>query len=130
MFRIYKNIFVLIILVILFVQIDFFKKTYFTLTRSYENRMISSYEYCGQESIGFLDYVKNNFDINYQIPIKNFADSPNSSWYFSGFNKIDTNKIIFLNFTKDISTNSLIYKSQKYKILYKSQNCYFLEKYD
>ena len=54
----YKFFVILILTLILFKQIDFFKKVYFTLTRSYDSRLVSSYKFCGKESIGFLSYIK------------------------------------------------------------------------
>ena len=95
----YKIIIVLIALLITLKQIDFFKKLYFTLTRSYETRLIKEYEFCGSESIGFLNEVKKKFNINYRIPIINYDISPKSDWYFNNLKNIKTNKVIFLNYT-------------------------------
>lgn len=135
-----KQIFIIIIVLTLFLilvkQIDFFKKFYFTFTRSYESRLISSYEYCGHESIGFLADVKKKFNINYDLPIINYGNAPDSSWYFSNLQNKKTNKIIFLNYTltnKNFnynSKNSYSHRLEDYKILYKKNNCYLLEKND
>ena len=77
-FEIKKNLFKIILISIIFIillkQIDFFKKFYFTITRSYESRLINSYEYCGHESIGFLAEVKKKFNIKYNLPIINLRD--------------------------------------------------------
>lgn len=127
----YKFLIILIIALILFKQINFFKKTYFTLTRSYDSRLISSYEFCGKESIGFLSYIKTKFNINFIIPIINFESSPNSSWYFSDLNKNNNNdKIIFLNYNKYKKDISLLYDLKTYKIIYQYDDCYFLKKND
>ena len=126
----YKFFIILILALILFKQIDFFKKTYFTLTRSYDSRLISSYEFCGKESIGFLSYIKAKFNINSIVPIINFDSSPNSSWYFSDLNKNNTDKIIFLNYNKYKQDTSLSYDLRTYKIIYQYNDCYFLKKND
>lgn len=129
----YKIIIVLIALLITLKQIDFFKKLYFTLTRSYETRLIKEYEFCGSESIGFLNEVKKKFNINYRIPIINYEISPNSSWYFNSLKKIKTNKVIFLNYTMQNKSFNHTKNSKfspdlnSYKILYEYNNCYFLE---
>ena len=129
----YKIIIVLIALLITLKQIDFFKKLYFTLTRSYETRLIKEYEFCGSESIGFLNEVKKKFNINYRIPIINYEISPNSSWYFNSLKKIKTNKVIFLNYTMQnksfnhIKNSKFSHDLNSYKILYEYNNCYFLE---
>ena len=76
----YPKLMILTILIlIMFVQMNFFKKIYFLFTRDYETRLIKSYEYCGKESIGFLSHIKKRFQINYKIPIVNYTSSPNSS---------------------------------------------------
>jgi len=106
--------------------------------------MEKNYKYCGQESIGFLKTIKNKYNIDYKIPIINFSDSPNSSWYYNNLKNKDTNKVIFLNYFMKNSVNSRTplnnknfnYKSNSnfsyylkdYKILYQSLNCYLLEK--
>lgn len=134
--HIFKIIFISIIFIILLKQIDFFKKFYFTFTRSYESRVINSYEYCGHESIGFLAEVKKKFNVNYNLPITNYGNSPNSSWYFANLKNKKTNRIIFLNYTlTNINfdyylKNSHSHRLEDYKILYKFNNCYFLEKND
>ncbi len=137
-FEIKKNLFKIILIGVIFIillkQIDFFKKFYFSFTRSYESRLISSYEYCGHESIGFLADVKKKFNVDYNLPIINYGNSPDSSWYFSNLQNKKTNRIIFLNYTltnKNFnynSKNSHSHRLEDYKILYKNNNCYFLEK--
>ena len=129
----YKVIIILVALLITLKQIDFFKKLYFTLTRSYETRLIKEYEFCGGESIGFLNQIKKNFNIYYKIPIINYEISPNSNWYFNNLKKIKTNKVIFLNYTMQNKSftgnenNKFSHDLDSYKILYKYNNCYFLE---
>jgi len=132
----YKIILILIVLLTILKQTDFFKKVYFTLTRSYETRLIKEYEFCGRESIGFLSQIKNDFNIDYKIPIINYEISPNSSWYFNNLKKIKTDKVIFLNYTMDNKdfdykkNNKFSHNLKSYRIIYKYANCYFLEKND
>ena len=134
--NLFKIILISIIFIILLKQINFFKKIYFTIARPYESRLINSYEYCGHESIGFLAEVKKKFNIDYNLPIINFDNSPNSSWYFANLQNKKTNKLIFLNYTltnKNFdynSKNSHSLRLEDYKILHKYNNCYFLEKND
>jgi hypothetical protein len=120
-----KKIIIITLFLITIKQIDFFKKTYFTLTRAYDYRLVNSYEFCGKESIGFLDYIKTNFNINYKVPIINYTDSPNSSWYFANLKKKITNKIIFLNYNKNTNSSKDL---EVHKVIYKHNDCYYLEK--
>lgn len=132
----HKIIIILTIIIIILHQTNFFKKLYFTLTRSYEIRLIKEYKFCGRESIGFLSKIKKNFNINYKIPIINYESSPNSNWYFGDLKKIKTNKVIFLNYTMDnknfdYKKNSKFSHSlNSYRILYQYNNCYLMEKND
>jgi hypothetical protein len=115
-------------------QISFFKKVYFLITRNYDYRLYNTYDYCGYESVGYLIYLKKKFNINYKIPIVNYGNSPNSSWYFYDLRIKETNRVIFLNYT--IGNENFNYelndeyshKLNDYNILDNYRNCYLLEK--
>ena len=129
-----KIFIILVVSLILLQQIDFFRKFYFLYNRSYETRLINNYEFCGHESIGFLAHIKKKYNIDYKIPIINYGNSPNSSWYYSDLKNIKTDKIIFLNYRLDNEdfdyklNNNFSYYLKDYKILDQVHNCYFLTK--
>lgn len=117
-----------ILTLIMFVQMNFFKKIYFVFTRDYETRLIKSYEYCGKESIGFLSDIKKKFQIDYKIPIVNYASSPNSSWYYNDLKNIKNKRIIFLNYNSNYKVNTKYSQNLKdYKVLHQYNNCYLLD---
>ena len=124
----------LIIFLIICYQISFFKKVYFVITRDYEYRLNNTYEYCGHESVGYLIHLKKKFNINYKIPIINYGNSPNSSWYFNDLKIKETNKIIFLNYTMGNENfnyelnDEYSHNLNDYNILDNYNNCYLLEK--
>ena len=124
----------LIIFLIICYQISFFKKVYFVVTRDYDYRLSNTYEYCGHESVGYLIYLKKKFNINYKIPIINYGNSPNSSWYFNNLKIKETNKIIFLNYTMGNENfnyelnDEYSHNLNDYNILDNYENCYLLEK--
>tara|TARA_B110000027_G_scaffold133273_1_gene161334 strand:+ start:790 stop:1203 length:414 start_codon:yes stop_codon:yes gene_type:complete len=125
----YPKLMILTILIlIMFVQMNFFKKIYFLFTNDYETRLIKSYEYCGKESIGFLSDIKKRFQIDYKIPIVNYTSSPNSSWYYNDLKNIKNKKIIFLNYNSNYKVNTKHSQNlNDYKILHKYKNCYLLD---
>jgi hypothetical protein len=129
----YKVILIFIVTLIFFKQIGFFKKLYFVATRDHEARLVSNYDHCGRESIGFLSHIKKKFDLTYKIPIINYESSPNSSWYYADLKTIETNKVIFLNYTANNKNfnyefnNKFSHNLDNYKILEKNHNCYLLE---
>ena len=124
----------LIIFLIICYQISFFKKVYFVITRDYDYRLNNTYDYCGYESVCYLIYLKKKVNINYKIPIVNYGNSPNSSWYFYDLRIKETNRVIFLNYT--IGNENFNYelndeyshKLNDYNILDNYRNCYLLEK--
>ena len=117
-----------VLIIIMFSQMNLFKKIYFVFTRDYETRLVNSYEYCGKESIGFLSDVKKNFQIDYRIPIVNFTSSPNSSWYYNNLKNIKNKKVIFLNYDSDYKVNTKYSQNLRdYKILLQYNNCYLLD---
>ena len=113
----------------MFFQMNLFKKIYFVFTRDYETRLVNSYEYCGKESIGFLSDVKKRFQIDYRIPIVNYASSPNSSWYYNNLKDIKNKKVIFLNYDdSDFKVKTKYSQNLRdYKILLQYKDCYLLE---
>jgi hypothetical protein len=125
----YPKLMILTILIlIMFVQMNFFKKIYFLFTNDYETRLIKSYEYCGKESIGFLSHIKKRFQINYKIPIVNYTSSPNSILYYYDLKNIKNKKIIFLNYNSNYKVNTKHSQNlNDYKILHKYKNCYLLD---
>lgn len=123
-----------IIFLIMCYQISFFKKLYFVITRNYDHRFNNTYEYCGHESIGYLIHLKKKFNINYKIPIINYGNSPNSSWYFNDLRMKETNRVVFLNYTMGNENfdyklnNKFSHNLNDYNILDNYRNCYLLEK--
>ena len=125
----YLKVMILTVLIlIMFTQMNLFKKIYFVFTRDYETRLVNSYEYCGKESIGFLSDVKKRFQIDYRIPIVNYTSSPNSSWYYNNLKDIKNKKVIFLNYNSDYKVNTKYSQNLRdYKILLQYNNCYLLD---
>ena len=127
--KVYPKVIILTVLIlIMFFQMNLFKKIYFVFTRDYETRLVNSYEYCGKESIGFLSDVKKRFQIDYRIPIVNYTSSPNSSWYYNNLKDMKNKKVIFLNYDSDYKVNTKYSQNLRdYKILYQYNNCYLLD---
>ena len=82
----------------LFNQFDFFKKVKKILDNEYETRLINSYSYCGNESIGFLNFIKKKYQPKKNIKILNNFISPDPSWFMkiSENNEYNENLIIVL----------------------------------
>jgi hypothetical protein len=126
------SIIVIFVFVVIIKQTNFFKNTYFVLKFDYEVRLLKQYEFCGHESLGFLNYIKKKYNINYRIPVVNFGNSPNPEWFYSDLKENDLEKrVIFLSYGRNDERFSNLYKKynlDKYKIIEKIDNCYFVIK--
>tara|TARA_Y100000816_G_C25996114_1_gene520353 strand:+ start:212 stop:652 length:441 start_codon:yes stop_codon:yes gene_type:complete len=124
-----------LIFFILCQEFNLFRNTYYLLTKSYNERLVSAYKnnifsgFCKKSSIGYLIYLKNNYPKkfnNNQLPeiINNFNGRKNY-WIFENVNaKINSKRKIILNFKNDVNLKN-------YKIIDNFQKkCLFVEKYD
>jgi len=126
-----NNILLIILFLIIIKQTNFFRNAYFVIKEPYNERLLKQYDFCGYESIGFLSYIKNKYNINYNIPIINFGNSPTPKWLFSDLKNINNDKkMIILSYGKNekqLYDQYQHYNLSKYKIIEKFENCYFVE---
>jgi hypothetical protein len=127
-------IFILIsITLILLKNIAFFKKTYFVLTKNYQQRFIDGYNkdyfsgYCSKEAHGYVYYIKSKYKDDYSPKIINFEKKRRKLPYwifYKPYNKINENKIILLNYN-----NSKEFKLDKFIVIDNYNNkCMYLKK--
>jgi hypothetical protein len=128
----FSFILVFIILLIIVKQTFFFRNAYFVTKFNYKERLLKQYEFCGYESLGFLNYVRNKYNLSEKIPIINFGNSPNPSWFYSDLKSNSDNKrVVILNYGRNQNIFRDLYNDyslQKYKILEKIESCYYLIK--
>jgi hypothetical protein len=126
------SIIVAIVFLTIIKQTNFFKNTYFVFKFNYEQRLMKQYEFCGHESLGFLNYIKKKYNISYRIPIINFGNSPNPNWFYSDLNDNKLEKrVVFLSYGSNNERFLDLYKKynlQEYKIIEKIETCYFAVK--
>jgi hypothetical protein len=115
-----KYIIIVISIIALFHNFNSPKNLYTILKNNYKDRLVKSYDhnFCRNESIGFLSYVKDKYNIQKSIIIKNFFISPDPSWFFLNTNVKDMHddKMILLGF------------NEKKVIKFKKINDYFISK--
>lgn len=130
----FSYILVLIILLIIVKQTFFFRNAYFVIKFNYKERLLRQYEFCGYESVGFLNYIRNKYNLSEKIPIINFGNSPNPSWFYSDLkSNYDNNnkRAILLNYGWNQNIFPDLYNDyslQKYKIIEKIDYCYYVIK--
>jgi hypothetical protein len=95
-----ENIILLILVMILINNFNFFKNYYFLISKDYSTRFNKVYNFCEKESVAFVSYLIDKYEIKQNIPIKNFKVSPDPSWIFlnSADDEIDYSKLILLNY--------------------------------
>ena len=92
---------------VLFRNIDFFRKTYFVLTKNYNHRFMESYKkdqfsgFCLKESHGYVNYVKAKYKNKIPPKIINLEQKIRKLPYWIFYNlheEINENKLIILNY--------------------------------
>ena len=98
--KINKHIFLVILIIFFSVKIDFFKSFYNIFSKNYDERMRIVYDFCFEEGIGYLRYIKKKFNIKDNPKIINYAHVANNNWAIINTNTINkkSDKIIFLNY--------------------------------
>ena len=103
-----RFIFFLLILFALLYKINPIKNFSEIISYKLPERLENMYGYCGGESIGYLRYIKKEFDLKANPEIINFVHTPPNLWsiYEAKFNNYKSDKKIVLNYPgKKIQVN-------------------------
>ena len=74
------------------------------LKNNYQSRLIEIYGYCSRDSYGFLQMIKNKYNIEKNPIIVNYKVLPNSIWtIYSPSEKFDIRPTIFLNYPENLN---------------------------
>ena len=82
------------------------RKFYNILKYDHETRIIKTYGFCGNGSIGFLRMIKNKYNLKTNPDVINFEVNPSSLWaiYNNNIKDSDGSNIIFLNYQKNFKS--------------------------
>ena len=121
------------LLSILIMKVEFFKKSYFILTKNFHQRFIIAYNndqfsgFCSKESHGYIKYIQYNFNLKYPPTIINLSDRRVKLpyWIFNQNNHmIKNDKIILTNFELD-----KVFDFNNYLVIDNFNNkCFFLKR--
>ena len=124
-----KYILILIItLLILIIKLNFFKSLYFILSHSFEERISKVYGFCENEGIGYVKFVKRNFEINKKIRLinslkRNNNNSGNWATFNTKFNQKDEDGFLII-----INNNKVNYSiDDGYEVIHNYKDCYLLK---
>jgi len=127
LFLLKKNIYYLALIIFFLFVYNFFLNIYIVVKNNYESRMIKYGGYCDFQGYGFVRSIYKNYQLNENFTITNFRDYPSSAGYFYRINNNNnSNYEILIN----ISDENFIklYKKNKFTVLEKKENCYFIKK--
>ena len=90
----------IILLMMIFYKTAFFKNLSNILKNNENERIIKLYGYCNNESIGYLKYLKKEFNIRSNYKIINYVHTPPTKWaiYDVKAQNEDSSKLIILNY--------------------------------
>ena len=90
----------LILIIVLSVKTNFIKNLAQLNLYKFDDRIIRSYGYCSDESIGYLLYLKKKYQISDNPKIVNYAHAPQVNWAIVNTKIINksSNKLILLNY--------------------------------
>tara|TARA_Y100001958_G_scaffold133856_1_gene104154 strand:- start:498 stop:887 length:390 start_codon:yes stop_codon:yes gene_type:complete len=108
------SLFLIAILILIICQnTNFFKNLYDVTSKNHDSRQQEMNDFCELFGTGYVFYIKNKFNLNYSPKIENYIQSPKQYWIFNkNYKKIDEEKLIILNKTKNIKL-----KNNDFKIL-------------
>jgi hypothetical protein len=113
-------IIILILFVILFKNLNFFKNGYLLLTKTINERQQKyAYDFCENNSSGYVFYIKNKFNLKKKPLIINYHIEPKQDWIFKKDNiNENSSKIILLNYKINKTYNFIKIKGLDYWVSY------------
>ena len=121
-----------ILLILTVYKTNFLRSLHDLFIISYDDRISNTYGFCEKEGIGYVNFIKKNFNIDGKIKLRNSLKQNNNNsgeWsvYNSNFSeKLEFDYLIIINFEKLNNKFNL----NNYKILHNFKDCYFLTKND
>ena len=106
------------------------RKSFFLISKDYKKRMSDHHGYCGNESVGFIDYLYKKYNFK-KIPKIINNEVPDEYWSLFRFDKNIRNKkynyeyLILLNHNQE-KIMSKEFNINNYKIIENNKNCYLL----
>ena len=125
-----NTIFILLIILFFYflIKVNFLKNLYEVIFLNHDKRISKVYGFCENEGVGYINFIKKEFDIKEKIILINAKKGPHQwSVYNTKFKEIDPGKhYIIINYKKVKDKVNF----EDYKILNKINDCYYLIKND
>jgi len=112
---------ILVLLILFLLNKTSFIKNFINITKNNENkRVVRLYGFCGNESVGYLKYLKKKYNIKSNPKIINYIHTPQNNWsiYETSSQNIDSQKMILLNYPgKEINIGLSHFKNNFYELI-------------
>jgi len=107
-----KRLILSFLILVLLISTNFFKNFLNVYLNNYDKRIDFTYGFCKNESIGYLKYLKNEFNLNNNPTIINYIHTPPVEWSIIDPSKLNkySNDTILLNYPGKVL--SLNYKKE------------------
>ena len=120
-----------ILLILIVYKTNFLRSLHDISIISYDDRISNTYGFCEKEGIGYVNFIKKNFNIDGKIKIINSLEGNYYSGEWSVYNSNFSDKkkfkyLIIINYKKIKEKFNL----NDYKILHNFKDCFFLNKND
>jgi hypothetical protein len=119
-----------ILLILIIYKTNFLRSLHDLIILSYDDRISNVYGFCDNQGIGYVNFIKKNFNTDGKIKIRNSLKQNNynsGEWsvYDSNFSeKLEFDYLILINFEKFKKEFDL----NDFQILHNFEDCYFLIK--
>ena len=126
------NIALIISLLFILFKINFFNDISQILNVNYTKRISNVYGFCEREGIGYVNFIKEKFNVDKKIDLINSLKRNNNNsgeWAIYNTNFLENDKsdyLIVINYKKLSNKIDL----DQFKIIHNFEDCYFLEKND
>lgn len=122
--KIFLNLLIFFFFIILLFKTNFIKNIISVYNLDENDRITKTYGYCGGESIGYLKYLKKEFNFKSNPKIINFIHTPPINWSIYNPKKYKkSDYLIVLNYPGKIFEKELVYLKENF---YEIKDPYYL----
>lgn len=113
--KVFLNLLIFFFFIVLLFKTNFIKNITSVYNLNENDRLIETYGYCGGESIGYLKYLKKEFNFQSNPEIINFIHTPPVNWsiYNPKKNK-KSDYLIVLNYPGKVFEKELVYLNENF----------------
>jgi|688.fasta_scaffold293801_2 hypothetical protein len=121
-----KKIFIYLIFLFTLILHNTFLNSYIIIRNNYSERVLKYGGFCSPYGYGFVKFIREKYNLEFNFDVLNYNDLPNINYFFYKFKNTNNNNYLAL-----IGISEILFKEiyeNKYVIIEKNENCYFVLK--